>query len=165
MFAWSDFFELNRVPTSHMLQRWLELTWTPNLCDFLPCKSLEVTYGSVKIIFETKISCFAFSEPQKHHFVCKTTKNEQQLVRHNYFRPRHQQLFSWQVPKSERFPSGFRAFPKTHLKTTFCSFLRVSKHFWTKWVPNSFSSANFALIFEKWLWPLSTHLRDFVGNS
>ena len=61
-------------PSSRMLQRWLELTWTPNLYGFLPCKSLEVTYGSVKIIFETKINCFAFSEPKKHHFVCKTRR-------------------------------------------------------------------------------------------
>ena len=34
------------------------------------CKSLEVTYGSVKIIsVETKINCFALSELKKHHFV------------------------------------------------------------------------------------------------
>ena len=104
------------------LQRRLELTWTPNLYGFLPCKSLEVTYGSVKIIFETKTNCFAFSEPKKHLFVCKTTKNEQQLLRQNYFRPRHHQLLSWQVPKSERFPSGFRALPKTHLKPHFAHF-------------------------------------------
>ena len=120
MFAWSDFFWVE--PSARMLQRRLELTWTPNLYGFLPCKSLEVTYGSVKIIFETKINCFAFSEPKKHHFVCKTTKNEQQLLRQNYFRPRHHQLLSWQVPKSERFPSGFRALPKTHLKPHFAHF-------------------------------------------
>ena len=142
MFTWSGFFELNRVR--------LEPTWTPNLYGFLPCKSLEVTYRSVKIIFETKINCFAFSEPPKHHFVCKTTRNEQQLVRQNYFRPRHHQLLSWQVPKSERFPSA----SEDSFKTTFCSFLRVSKHFWTKWVTNSFSSANFTLISEKWSTPL-----------
>ena len=137
-------------PSVRMLQRRLELTWTPNLYGFLPCKSLEVTYGSVKIIFESRINCFSFSEPKKHHFVCKTTKNEQQLLRQNYFRPRHHQLLSWQVPKSERFPSASEG----SLKTTFCSFSRVSKHFWTKWVTNSFFSANFALILEKWLWSL-----------
>ena len=97
-------------------------TWTPNLYGFLPCKSPEVTYGSVKIILETKINCFAFSEPKKHHFVCKTTKNEQQLLRQNYFRPRHHQLLSWQVPKTERFPSGFRGLPKPHLKPHFAHF-------------------------------------------
>ena len=97
-------------------------TWTPNLYGFLPYKSLEVTYGFIKIIFETKNNCFAFSEPPKYHFVCKTTKNEQQLVRQNYFRPRHHQLLSWQVPKSERFPSDFRALPKTHLKLHFAHF-------------------------------------------
>ena len=131
-------------PSVHMLQRRLELTWTLNLYGFLPCKSLEVTYGSVKIIFETKI------KSKKHHFVCKTTKNEQQLLRQNYFCPRHHQLLSWQVPKSEWFPSA----SKDSLKTPFCSFSCDSKHFWTKWVTNSFFSANFALISEKWLWSL-----------
>ena len=88
-------------------------------------------YGSVKIIFETKITCFAFSEPKKHHFVCKTTKNEQQLVKYNYFRPCHHQLLSWQVPKSERF-EWFPSTSEDSFKTTFYSFLRVSKHFLTK---------------------------------
>ena len=137
-----------------MLQRRFELTWTPNLYGFLPCKSLEVTYGSVKIIFETKINCFAFSEPKKHHFVCKTTKNEQQLVRQNYFRPRHHQLLSWQEPKSERFPSGFRVLPKTHLKqhfTHFRAFLNIFEQ--NEWQIR-FPQPIFALISEKWLWPL-----------
>ena len=128
------------VPVSHHSCNH-PLTWTPNLYGFLTCKSLEVTYGSVKIIFEAKLNCFAFSEPKKHHFVCKTTKNEQQLLRQNYFRPRHHQMLSWQVPKSERFPSA----SEDSFKTTFCLFSHVSKHFWTKWVTNSFSSANFAL--------------------
>ena len=159
---WTNFTHISDVcvkrclwvePCARMMQRRLELTWTPNLYGFLPCKSLEVTYGSVKIIFETKINFFAFSKPKKHHFVCKTTKNEQQLLRQSYLRPSHHQLLR-QVPKSERLPSGFRALPKTSFKTTFCSFSHVSEHFWTKWVTNSFSSANFALISEKWLWPL-----------
>ena len=76
--------------------------------------------------------CFStlLERTQKHHFVCKTTKNEQQLLRQNYFRPRHHQLLSWQVPKSEQFPSGFRALPKTHLKphfAHFCAFLNIFK--------------------------------------
>ena len=99
------------------------------LYGFLPYKSLEVTYGSVKIIFETKINCFAFRELPKHHFVCKTTKNEQQLLRQNYPRPRHHQLLPWQVPKSEWFPSGFRALPKTHLKPHFAHFRAFSYKF------------------------------------
>ena len=57
-----------------------------------------------------------------HNFVCKTTKNERQLLRQNYFRSRHHQLLSWQEPKSERFPSGFRVLPKTHLKPHFAHF-------------------------------------------
>ena len=113
MFAWSDFFELSRVPACCKDDLNLLHTWTPNLYGFLPCKSLEVTYGSVKIIFKTKINSFAFSE---------TTKSEQQLLRQNYFHPRHRQLLSWQVPKSERYPSGFRAFPKTHLEPHFAHF-------------------------------------------
>ena len=133
------------VPVSHHSCNH-PLTWTTNLYGFLPCKSLEVTYGSVKIIFETEINCFAFSEPKKHHFVCKTTKNEQQLLRQNYFRPRHHQAVVMASTKiqtiSERFPSA----SEDSFKTTFCSFSHVSKHFWTKWVTNSFSSANFALI-------------------
>ena len=110
------------APSARMMQRRLELTWAPNLYGFLPCRSLEVTYGSVKIIFETKINCFAFSEPQKHHFVCKTTKNEEQFLRQNYFRTRPHQLLSWQVPKSQRFPSRFRALPKHRLKSRFAHF-------------------------------------------
>ena len=51
---------------------------------------------------------------------------------------------------SERFPSA----SEDSFKTTFFSFSRDSKHFWTKQLINSFSSANFALIYEKWLWPL-----------
>ena len=51
---------------------------------------------------------------------------------------------------SERFPSA----SEDSFKTTVCSFSRVSRHFWTKWVTRSFFSANFALISEKWLWPL-----------
>ena len=50
----------------------------------------------------------------------------------------------------ERFPST----SEDSLKTTFCSFSHISKHFWTKWKTNLFSSANFVLISEKWLWPL-----------
>ena len=126
-------------------------TWTPNLYGFLPCKSLEVTYGSVKIIFETKINCFAFSEPQKYHFVCKTTKNnfsDRITSAHAIISCCHGKYQNpndfWAV--SECFQSSF--------KTTFCSFSRVSKHFLAKWVTNSFSSANFVLISEKWLWPL-----------
>ena len=115
MFTWSDFFELNRVPACCKNDL--------NLLELRICMvPLEVTYGSVKIIFEAKINCFALSEPKKHHFVCKTTKNEQQLVRQNYFRPRHYQLLSWQVQKSERFPSGFRALPKIHSEPHFAHF-------------------------------------------
>ena len=117
------FLELNRVPACckddlNFLELRIRMV-------FYPCKSLEVTYGSVKINLETKINCFAFSEPQKRHFVCKIMKNEQQLVRQNYFRPRHHQLLSWQVPKSERFPSA----SEDSFKTTFCSFSRVSNIF------------------------------------
>ena len=141
-------------PSARMLQRQFELTWTPNLYGFLPCKSLEVMYGSLKVIFETKNNCFTFSDPEKHHFVCKTTKNEQQLLRQNYFRPLPSSAVVMASTKirtiSERFPSA----SEDSFKTMFCSFSRVSKHFWTKWVTNSFSSANFALISEKWLWPL-----------
>ena len=54
--------------------------------------------------------------PQNTILFVKQRKNEQQLLRQNYFRPRHLQLLSWQVPKSERFLSGFRALPKTHLR-------------------------------------------------
>ena len=93
------------------------------ICMVFCCASLWKLHMDLsKIIFETKINCFAFSESKKHHFFCKTTKNEQQLLRKNYFRPRHHQLLSWQVPKSERFPSGFRALPKTHLKPHFAHF-------------------------------------------
>ena len=61
-------------------------------------------------------------------------KNEQQLLRQNYFRSRHRQLLSWQEPKSERFPSGFRALLKTCLKphfAHFCTFLNIfEQHEW-----------------------------------
>ena len=119
-------FELKRVPAC--CKDDLNLLELRICMVFCRASLREVTYGSVKIIFETKVNCFAFREPQKHHFVCKTTKNEQQLVRQNYFRPRHHQLLSWQVPKSEWFPSGFRALPKTHLKphfAHFCAFLNI----------------------------------------
>ena len=63
---------------------------------------------------------------------------------------------------SEWFPSA----SEDSFKTTFCSFSRVSKHFWTKWVTNSFSSANFALISESqfghWSTPL-IHLFFYAG--
>ena len=48
----------------------------------------------------------------------------------------------------------FASASEDSFKTTFCSFSHNSKHFWTKWVTNSFFSANFALISKKWLWPL-----------
>ena len=38
------------------------LQWPKSLFDW-PI-SLEVTYGSVEIVFETKINCFDFSEPK-----------------------------------------------------------------------------------------------------
>ena len=44
------------------------------------------------------------------------------MIRQNYFRWRHLQLLPWQVPKSERFPSGFRALRKTRLKPHFAHF-------------------------------------------
>ena len=122
MFTWSDFFELNRV--SACCKDDLNLLELRICYGFLQCKSLEATYGSVKIIFETKINCFAFSEPQKHHFVCKTTKNEQQLLRQNYFRPRRLQLFSWQVPKSKRFLSASEDSFKSHF-AHFRAFLNI----------------------------------------
>ena len=59
------------------------------------------------------------------------------------------QLFSWQALISERFLSAH----EDTFKTTFCLFLCIFKHYWTKWVTNSFFFANFSLIFEKWLWP------------
>ena len=136
-------------------------TWTYLNSEFVRFSAMQVSGSYIwicPIIFETKINSFAFSEPKKHHFVCKTTKNKQQLLRQNYFRPCHHQLLSWQVPKSERFPSA----SKDSFKTTFCSFSCVCKHFWTKWVTNSFSSANFALIPEKWLWPLEYPFKMFA---
>ena len=105
-------------PSARMLQRRLELTWTPNLYGFLPCKSLEVTYGSIKIIFNTKINCFAFSEPKKHHFVCKTTKKS------NNFSGRitsAHAIISCCHGKYQN-PNDFRALPKTHLKPHFVHF-------------------------------------------
>ena len=71
MFAWSDFFELNRVPAC-----------CKDDLNLLELRILVLCRASLwklhmdlwKVIFEAKINCFAFSEPPKHHFVCKTTK-------------------------------------------------------------------------------------------
>ena len=79
---------------------------------------MDMSEQSLKL----RLIALLLANPKKHHFVCKTTKNEQQLIRQNYFRPRHYQLLSWQVPKSERFTSCFRALPKTHLKPHFDHF-------------------------------------------
>ena len=111
-------FDLNRVPACCKDDLNSEFVWF----SAVQTSGSYIWICQMKIIFETKINCFAFSEPKKHHFVCKTTKNEQQLLRQNYFRPRHHQLLSWQVPKSERFLSGFRALLKTHLKPHFAHF-------------------------------------------
>ena len=113
-----------------MLQRRLVLTRTPNLYGFLQCKSLEVTYGSVKTIFETKINCFVFSEPKSTILSVKQRKTS------NNFSDRITSAHAiiscchGKYPaKSERFPSGFRAFPKTHLKPHFAHFRAFLKIF------------------------------------
>ena len=42
----------------------LELRTGNKRCGFLPCKSLEGTYGSVKIILEPKIKCIVYNKPK-----------------------------------------------------------------------------------------------------
>ena len=109
------------------------------------------SYGSVKIIFETKINCFPFSKPKGTILLVKQQKTTSET---NLLLLASSSAVVMTRTKirtiSKRFPSASEGL----FKTTFCSFSRVSKHFWTKWVANSFFSANFMLIYEKWLWPL-----------
>ena len=80
------------------------------------------TYGSVKIIFETKINCFAFSKPKSTILFVKQRKTNSKFW---------DKITSARVIIScchgknqnpERFPSGFRARLKTHLKPHFAHF-------------------------------------------
>ena len=104
MFAWSNFFELNRVPACCKDDlNLLELRICMVFCRASLWK-LHMDLSKSTILY------------------VKQRKNDQQLLKQNYFCPRHHQLLSWQVPKSEWFPSGFRAPPKTHLKPHFAYF-------------------------------------------
>ena len=111
-----------------------KMTWTylnSELYGFLPCKSLEAIYGSVKLIFENKINCFTFNEPKSPILFVKhekrATTSQKKLLR--LVQSSAVVMASTKIRTiSERFPSAF----EDSFKTTFCSFSRVSKHFWKK---------------------------------
>ena len=120
MFTGSDFFELNRVPACCKDDlNLLELRICIVFCRASLWKlHMDLSKQSLKL----KSTALLIANPKSTILFVKQRKTSNNLLRQNYFCPRHHQLLSWQVPKSVRFPNGFRALPKTHLKPHFAHF-------------------------------------------